>query len=43
MGVLQVVEIYYKLIGYVELPKMRLEEREAYLKAFGKVESSKSA
>ena len=40
---IQVVEIYYKLIGYVELPKMRMEEREAYLKAFGRPESNKSA
>lgn len=39
----QVVEIYYKMIGYVELPKMCLEEREAYLKAFGRSEANQTA
>ena len=32
-----------KLIEHVEFPKMRMEERVAYLKAFGRPESNKSA
>lgn len=39
----QKVEIYYKMIGYVELPKMSKAEKEAYLKCFGKNETDRSA
>ena len=35
----QDVEIYYKMIGYVELPQMDNDEKERYLKTFGRKES----
>jgi Site-specific recombinases, DNA invertase Pin homologs len=39
----QKVEIYYKMIGYVELPEMSKTEKESYLKCFGKNEQERSA
>lgn len=33
---IQKVEIYYKMIGYVELPKMSKKEVESYMNAFGR-------
>lgn len=39
----QKVEIYYKMIGYVELPKMSKSEKESYIKYFGKKETDQSA
>ena len=33
----QKVEIYYKMIGYVELPAMSSREKESYLKNFGRI------
>lgn len=35
----QDVEIYYKMIGYVELPQMDSKEKERYLKIFGRAEN----
>jgi len=32
----QKVEIYYKMIGYVELPAMSEREKESYMKSFGR-------
>ena len=40
---IQQVEIYYKMIGYVELPKMSKSEKESYLKSFGSNEIDRSA
>ena len=39
----QKVEIYYKMIGFVELPEMSKTEKESYLKCFGKNEQERSA
>ena len=39
----QKVEIYYKMIGYVELPRMSKLEKELYLRAFGRKEIDQSA
>ena len=39
----QKVEIYYKMIGYMELPEMSKTEKESYLKYFGKNEQERSA
>ena len=39
----QKVEIYYKMIGYVELPEMSKTEKESYLKIFGRNEIDQSA
>ena len=36
----QKVEIYYKMIGFMELPEMSKTEKESYLKCFGKRRSS---
>jgi len=33
----QKVEIYYKMIGYVELPAMSTREKESYLESFGRI------
>lgn len=39
----QRVEIYYKMIGYVELPQMSKSEKKSLALAFGRDEASKSA
>ena len=39
----QKVEIYYKMIGYVELPQMTKSEKEAYMSSFGRKEIDRSA
>ena len=39
----QKVEIYYKMIGYVELPQMTKSEKEAYTSSFGRKEIDRSA
>ena len=39
----QKVEIYYKMIGYVELPQMTKIEKEAYMSSFGRKEIDRSA
>ena len=39
----QKVEIYYKMIGYVELPEMSKTEKEAYMKSFGRIKIDQSA
>jgi len=39
----QKVEIYYKMIGYVELPAMSQTEKESYMKCFGRNEQGRSA
>ena len=39
----QKVEIYYKMIGYVELPEMSESEEESLMKSFGRTEMSQSA
>ena len=36
----QKVEIYYKMIGYVELPEMSESEKESFMKSFGRTEKS---
>jgi len=40
---MQKVEIYYKMIGYVELPEMSRQEKESYMKSFGYTEADRSA
>lgn len=37
----QDVEIYYKMIGYVELPEMSKAEKESYAKIFGRILSER--
>ena len=39
----QKVEIYYKMIGYVELPQMSKTEKQSYLHVFGIKETDQSA
>ena len=39
----QRVDIYYKMIGQVELPQMNQQEKESYLHIFGHKETSQSA
>lgn len=39
----QQVEIYYKLIGYIELPEMSKAERESYMQSFGRKEIGRGA
>lgn len=39
----QDVEIYYKMIGYIELPEMSRAEQESYIKSFGIKEIDQSA
>ena len=39
----QKVGIYYKMIGYVELPEMSKTEKESYMKYFGRNEKEQSA
>ncbi len=39
----QDVEIYYRLIGYVELPEMGQEQKEKLQKAFGRENSASKA
>lgn len=39
----QRVEIYYKMIGYVELPEMSRQEKESYMKSFGYTATDRSA
>ena len=39
----QKVEIYYKMIGYVELPVMSQAEKGSYMKCFGRNEQGRSA
>ncbi len=34
----QKVAIYYKMIGYVELPSMSMEEKESYMRSFGRAD-----
>ena len=41
--VVQKVEIYYKMIGYLELPKMNRQEKESYISSFGRKEKDQSA
>ena len=36
----QKVETYYKMIGYMELPKMSESEKESFMKSFGRTEKS---
>lgn len=38
----QKVEIYYKMIGQVEIPRMKVEEREMCLKSFGRIKKTGS-
>ena len=33
---IQKVEIYYRMIGHIEIPKMSKLERESYMKNFGR-------
>ncbi len=39
----QKVEIYYKMIGYVELPEMSKSQKDSFLKTFGRNETDRSA
>lgn len=39
----QKVELYYKMIGYVELPHMSHSEKESYLKGFSRTQKGRSA
>ena len=39
----QEVEIYYKMVGYVELPEMSKAEKDSFMKSFGRQESDKIA
>ena len=39
----QKVEIYYKMIGFIELPQMDKSEKENYLKCFSRKKKDKSA
>ena len=39
----QDMEIYYKMIGYIELPEMSRAEKESYIKSFGIKEIDQSA
>lgn len=39
----QKVEIYYKMIGYVELPTMSKSEKESYMNGFGRNKTDQSA
>lgn len=36
----QKVEIYYKMIGQVELPRMKVEERKMFRKSFGRMKKT---
>lgn len=36
----QSVEIYFKMIGQVQIPRMKVEEREMYLKSFGRMKKT---
>ncbi|MEG0486276.1 MAG: DUF4368 domain-containing protein, partial [Oscillospiraceae bacterium] len=40
---IQKVEIYYKMIGYVELPQMSKSEKESLALTFGRKEIDQSA
>ena len=39
----QKVEIYYKMIGFVELPQMNKSEKENYVRCFGRAKENRSA
>ncbi|MCL2434413.1 MAG: DUF4368 domain-containing protein [Clostridia bacterium] len=39
----QKVEIYYRLIGNIELPRIAAEEREQYIRYFGRHVNEKAA
>ena len=39
----QDVEIYYKMIGYIELPEMSEAEKQSYIQSFGRKEIDRSA
>ena len=39
----QKVEIHYKLIGHINLPKMSKSQRESFLESFGREQSIKIA
>ena len=39
----QKVEIYYKMIGFVELPKMNKSEKENYIRCFSRAKENRSA
>ena len=39
----QKVEIYYKMVGFVELPSMSQSEKEGYLKCFSRTKKDRSA
>jgi len=39
----QKVEIYYKMIGFVELPQMSKSEKESYVKCFSRTKTDRSA
>jgi len=39
----QKVEIYYKMIGFVELPHMSKAQKESYMRSFGREEIGRSA
>ena len=41
--VVQKVEIYYKMIGYVELPEMSKSQKDSFLKTFGRKKTDQSA
>ena len=40
---IQKVEIYYKMIGHIEIPRMSKLERESLLKNFGRKKEEKIA
>lgn len=39
----QKVEIYYKMVGYLELPQMSKAEKQSYAASFGRKEEGRSA
>ena len=39
----QKVEIYYKMIGFVELPQMSKSEKESYIKCFSRTKKDQIA
>lgn len=39
----QKVEIYYKMVGYLELPQMSKAEKPSYAASFGRKEEGRSA
>jgi len=44
LGVMeQDIEIYYKMIGYIELPEMSEAEKQSYIQSFGREKMNRSA